>query len=138
MTDPLSTASTVTRLGSAAAGLALGWAALWLTLRNLAQTGTKAWIFWAPITLFMFTTSALCLWFAVRANHAESRAAISGTWRAGWVVGGACLAVGFVGPLIVWPKANLGPLLGILLTGPAGFVLGALGALSLRKMRLLR
>jgi hypothetical protein len=135
MTDPLSTGFVATRLGSAAAGLALGWGALWLTLRNLGQSGMKAWIFWVPITLFMFTMSGLCSWFALRGNRAESRAAISGSWRGGWLVGGALLAVGFVGPLIIWPKANLGPLLGMLLTGPAGFVLGALGALVLRRLR---
>ncbi len=33
---------------------------------------------------------------------------------------------GFLGPLVLSPKASLGPLLGILLTGPLGFVLGAL------------
>jgi hypothetical protein len=44
-------------------------------------------------------------------------------------------AAGFIGPLVIWPDANLGPLLGILVTGPVGFVLGALGAVSLREAR---
>jgi hypothetical protein len=46
----------------------------------------------------------------------------------GWVLGAIGLGLGFVGPLVMNPKANLGPLLGILITGPFGFVLGALGA----------
>ncbi len=32
--------------------------------------------------------------------------------------------LGFVGPIVVTPDANQGPLLGIFITGPAGFVLG--------------
>jgi hypothetical protein len=44
------------------------------------------------------------------------------------MVGGVGLAIGFVGPLVLYPKASLGPLLGILATGPLGFVVGALGA----------
>jgi hypothetical protein len=41
------------------------------------------------------------------------------------VVGGASLAVGFIGPLVL-SKSNLGPLLGILVTGPVGTLVGAL------------
>ncbi|HEX5576464.1 MAG TPA: hypothetical protein VFX42_11360, partial [Gemmatimonadales bacterium] len=55
-------------------------------------------------------------------------ARIAASWRMGWVLGGIGLALGFVGPLVVTPSANLGPLLGILVSGPGGFVLGALGA----------
>lgn len=40
------------------------------------------------------------------------------------VVGGICFAVGFVGPIIFKPEANQGPLLGIFITGPLGFVFG--------------
>jgi hypothetical protein len=135
MADAFSTSFVATRISSAAAGFALAYGALWLCLRNLGQTGMKAWIFWVPLTLFLVTMSALCLWFALRGHHPESRAAIRGSWRGGWLVGGVGLAVGFVGPLVVWPGATLGPLLGILLTGPVGFALGALGAFWLRKVR---
>jgi hypothetical protein len=123
------------RLGSAAAGSALAYGALWLCLRNLGQSGMKAWIFWVPITLLLATAGALCWWFALRGHYPGSRAAIRESWRVGWLVGGVGFAVGFVGPLLIWPDANLGPLLGILVTGPVGFVLGALGAVSLREAR---
>lgn len=43
------------------------------------------------------------------------------------ILGGIGLFGGFVGPMIFAPESNQGPLLGILITGPAGFVLGALG-----------
>jgi hypothetical protein len=34
---------------------------------------------------------------------------------------------GFLGPIIFMPDANQGPMLGIFITGPLGFVLGAAG-----------
>jgi len=40
-----------------------------------------------------------------------------------------CFLVGFVGPMIVAPNANQGPLLGIFITGPAGLVIGLVWAL---------
>ena len=138
MSDPLSTSFVATRVGSAAAGAALAYGALWLCLRNLGQTGIKAWFFWVPLTLFLGAMSALCWWFALRGHHPESRAAIRESWRGGWLVGGVSLAVGYVGPLVVWPGATLGPLLGILVTGPVGFALGAFGAVWLRNVRALR
>jgi hypothetical protein len=126
------------RVLSAAAGFALVYGALWLSLRNLGQSGIEAWIFWVPITLLLVTTGALCWWFALRGHHPDSRAAIRESWRGGWLVGGVGFALGFVGPLFIWPDSNLGPLLGILVTGPVGFVLGALGAGVLRDVRSLR
>jgi hypothetical protein len=135
MADALSTSRVASRVGSASAGSALAYGGLWICLRNLGQTGVKAWIFWVPLTLFLLTVSALCWWFTLRGHCPESRAAMHKSWRAGWLVGGVGFALGFVGPLVVSPDANLGPLLGILFTGPAGFVLGALGAVLLRKAR---
>jgi hypothetical protein len=38
-------------------------------------------------------------------------------------------AAGFVGPMIFAPEANQGPLLGILITGPAGVLVGAVAGL---------
>jgi hypothetical protein len=38
---------------------------------------------------------------------------------------------GFVGPIVFNPGANQGPLLGIFITGPLGFVIGAIVGLVL-------
>jgi hypothetical protein len=46
--------------------------------------------------------------------------------RWGRIVGGVGLAAVVLGPALLQPDANQGPLLGVLLTGPFGFVLGAL------------
>jgi hypothetical protein len=40
------------------------------------------------------------------------------------IAGGIGFAGGFFGPILLTPKSNLGPLLGILITGPLGFMLG--------------
>jgi hypothetical protein len=50
------------------------------------------------------------------------------------VIGGFAFAAGFFGPLIFTPQANQGPLLGIFITGPAGFVAGLLWG-AVRAMR---
>ncbi|MDX8433880.1 hypothetical protein RFN25_10575 [Mesorhizobium abyssinicae] len=42
----------------------------------------------------------------------------------GAILGVIGFLVGFVGPVIFTPEANQGPLLGIFITGPLGFVLG--------------
>ncbi len=41
--------------------------------------------------------------------------------------GGVFFVAGFFGPMLFAPGSNQGPLLGLLLTGPLGFVLGAIG-----------
>ena len=40
------------------------------------------------------------------------------------ILGGIAWAVGFFGPIMWAPDANQGPLLGIFVTGPLGFVVG--------------
>ena len=43
------------------------------------------------------------------------------------ILGGVGFAGGFFGPIIFMPEANQGPLLGIFITGPLGFIVGAAG-----------
>jgi len=115
------------RLGSAGLGAALIGFAGWIALRNLRLSSDAGWIFWVPITSWLITMGLLCWWAALGAKP-TTRARIRASWRTGRLLGAAGLAVGFFGPLLITPKANLGPLLGMLVTSPAGFVLGALGA----------
>jgi hypothetical protein len=49
-----------------------------------------------------------------------------GAMQGGCLLGGIGLAAGFVGPLVFTPEANQGPLLGIFITGPLGFLAGLL------------
>ena len=43
------------------------------------------------------------------------------------VTGAVGFSAGFFGPIVFAPGANQGPLLGIFITGPLGFLLGAVG-----------
>lgn len=62
---------------------------------------------------------------------------IATMFRWGVILGVIGFVGGFVGPLIFTPEANQGPLLGIFITGPLGFVLGLVVGLilSLRRRR---
>lgn len=42
------------------------------------------------------------------------------------VIGAVGFVAGFFGPMVFTPGANQGPMLGIFLTGPVGFLLGAI------------
>lgn len=42
------------------------------------------------------------------------------------ILGVAGFVFGFIGPIIIAPNANQGPMLGIFITGPAGFLLGGI------------
>jgi hypothetical protein len=49
--------------------------------------------------------------------------------RAAVLVGGVGFALGFFGPMILDPSSGNGPMLGIFITGPIGFVVGLLWGL---------
>lgn len=51
------------------------------------------------------------------------------------ITGAVGFAGGFFGPLLLTPGSNQGPLLGLLFTGPAGFVLGAVGGAAVWLLR---
>ena len=120
------------RLWAGPLGTALIGLAGYVAWNNLRHEERDAWIFWVPIALWLLTMGILWWWAALGGAQPTTRARIGATWRIGWIVGGVGLALGFVGPLLLTPEANLGPLLGILITGPAGFVLGAIGAAVVR------
>jgi hypothetical protein len=55
-------------------------------------------------------------------TRSEARSIPAILWAA--VMGGTGFAAGFLGPLVLTPEANQGPLLGIFITGPLGVLLG--------------
>jgi hypothetical protein len=69
---------------------------------------------------------ALSAWFALRGHRPESRARMKMVLLGGLIVGAIAFAIGFFGPLAWAPDANQGPLLGIFITGPIGFVVGSM------------
>jgi len=58
-----------------------------------------------------------------RASAGFASAVVTG----GFAVGGIGFCAGFFGPMILAPQANQGPMLGIFITGPLGFLVGAIG-----------
>ena len=79
--------------------------------------------------------AAMCWWFALRGHIAESRAVMQVGCLSGLVVGGVSFLAGFIGPILLAPDANQGPLLGIFITGPLGCVAGTAGGVIVAKLR---
>jgi hypothetical protein len=65
------------------------------------------------------------------AGQPDGDGAIVALWCIGssCVVGAVAFLAGFFGPIYLSPGSNQGPLLGIFVTGPYGFVIGALAGL---------
>ena len=72
------------------------------------------------------TMAIICWGFALRGHIAESRRRTISALVGGVMLGGIGFAAGFFGPIILTPQSNQGPLIGIFLTGPLGFVMGAI------------
>ena len=134
MADAPPTDSAPGRVGSALGGAALIGIAAWLAWLNLSRFTLDGWIFWAPVALWLLTMGVLCWRAALSRDQPTTRESLRASWKIGWTFGAIGLVAGFVGPLL-FSTSNLGPLLGILITGPLGFVAGALGAGVVRGRR---
>lgn len=74
-------------------------------------------------------------WIAARLHNTDSRKLMRSGCLGGLVIGGIAFLGGFIGPIILMPEANQGPLLGILLTGPLGWILGTIFGVTREKRR---
>lgn len=68
----------------------------------------------------------LCGLFALWGHVMDTRAILRSALMGGLTIGGISFALGFFGPMILTPKSNQGPMLGIFITGPIGFGVGLL------------
>jgi len=114
------------------AAAALGLAAILLAVTSMVRAGSD--VFAVMIQALLLTGAAFLLWFAALGNQSSERTKLARTLQIGAVVGGIALVAGFFGPLLFSPGSNQGPLLGIFITGPAGFVLGCIGGLVWTKL----
>jgi hypothetical protein len=87
---------------------------------------TKFTFFGSGFLLGPAVAAFLCWWFVLRGEHEKSRVRMIFTVLGALIIGGIGFIAGFIGPIIFTPQANQGPLLGIFITGPLGFVVGAI------------
>jgi hypothetical protein len=100
---------------------------------------TYYFIYWVPFSLLPFIThhwipSVISLLGAIGVGRyvwkkldSTPHALISNVLLGAVVLGAIGFCGGFFGPMLFAPEANQGPLLGIFITGPLGFLLGAVG-----------
>ena len=86
------------------------------------RTDGEDWVLWL-LAAATTTVAAGLVW-----TCSAVRGGFLSTVSTGAVVTGAiAFCAGFFGPMVLAPQSNQGPLLGLFITGPAGFVLGGVG-----------
>lgn len=103
---------------------------------------TYYFIYWVPFAHGPFAqqrwipglVSLLCAggvgWYVWSRLGAGPSGLVSSTVLGAVALGSAGFCAGFFGPIVLTPEANQGPLLGIFITGPLGFVLGGIGGFA--------
>jgi len=114
-------------------GIATYYFVFWVPFSLIASPGS--WLIAVPVSIVCGIATGRHVWRATESSNAGGLlySALGGAL----VVGGVSFAAGFFGPMIFTPEANQGPLLGLLITGPLGFVIGGVGGLvwGLRRRR---
>ena len=99
---------------------------------------TYYFIYWLPFSLIdvgrdrggASAVSGLCAvgagWFVWSTMATAPRGAFSNIFLGAVLLGGVGFTVGFFGPIIFFPEANQGPLVGLFITGPLGFLAGGI------------
>ncbi|HZZ28406.1 MAG TPA: hypothetical protein VFE46_10430 [Pirellulales bacterium] len=82
--------------------------------------------FGALFGIFIGLAAIILWWFALQGGVAKSRRRMAYTFIGGIILGSISFAAGFFGPIIFMPESNQGPLLGIFITGPFGFLVGCI------------
>lgn len=102
---------------------------------------TFYFVFWVPFSLVSFLPGhlliamigslAAAIWAARyvwrRTESTAENGLLALTFGGAIAVGTVGFLGGFFGPMIFAPGANQGPLLGLLITGPLGFIAGGIG-----------
>lgn len=103
----------------------------------LVVPGSYYFVYWLPCSLLPYeprwianvislTCAIAAGWFVWVKIASANSSAISSTLLGAILVGGTGFIGGFIGPMIFTPDSNQGPFLGILITGPAGIVIGGI------------
>ncbi len=108
------------------------WLGVFFAGLMLGLPATVEWLL-GPVALVLAAWASRRLW--LRLGDAPPAGVLASMALGAVILGGAGFAIGFFGPMMWAPEANQGPLLGIFITGPAGFVLGALAGLVVSMRR---
>lgn len=112
-----------------------------LVASSLVFLATYYFVHWVPFSFLPFLhqngvaiiLSLLCAIGAARYAWQQMGSMpdglVSTVSSAAMIVGAIGFCGGFFGPIVLTPEANQGPLLGIFITGPLGFILGGIGGL---------
>jgi hypothetical protein len=95
---------------------------------SLIPLGNQRWIA-DLVSLACAAGAGWFIWSSTSAGHGKPLARML---YGAMLIGGIGFTAGFFGPMIFAPGANQGPLLGLFITGPLGFVLGGIGGLLWR------
>jgi hypothetical protein len=95
----------------------------WVGGAIVAPLQTPLWI-WLAAALLVAGVVGRYVW---RHTPSFQTSLVTSIMLGAVTLGGLGFSAGFWGPLVFMPDANQGPLLGIFITGPLGFMLGALG-----------
>ncbi len=107
----------------------------------LVGVATCYFVFWLPMSLLSFLPGHMLIAFVASLASAiwagrymwrrtqDGGGVLTMTFGGAMIVGTAGFLFGFFGPMIWAPDANQGPLLGLLYTGPLGFLLGGVAGL---------
>jgi hypothetical protein len=129
------TGSLAERIARANLGSALSVFAAWIAQRNLSPSVPvpDEWLFfWAPVALWLVSMGLLCWGQALIGHKPAVRDMIRASWAVGWAAGAVGLAIGLLASLAFYWDEMLGPALGVIFTGPVGFMAGAFAMLIAR------
>jgi hypothetical protein len=101
-------------------GIAVFYFVFWMPFSLLAFPGS--WLVAIPVSIACAVAAGKYVWRVT--ESADAGGLLHRTLGGAFIVGGIAFAAGFFGPMIFAPDANQGPLLGLLITGPLGFLLG--------------
>ena len=110
-------------LGAFVSAVAAFYFMYWVGGAILAKTNVPSWICF-PIAVLTALLAARYTWVQTRLPQSDFFSSIA---LGAVLTGSVCFSIGFFGPFFFAPEANEGPVLGLLITGPLGAIVGALG-----------
>ncbi|HEU4436396.1 MAG TPA: multidrug ABC transporter permease [candidate division Zixibacteria bacterium] len=96
-------------------------------------------IYWVPLSLIPYVhelgisyfislgCAAFAAWYVWRKSASADAGLVQCVIYGAFIIGGISFCAGFFGPMIFAPGANQGPMLGLFITGPLGFLAGGIG-----------